>query len=98
MSMNLLPIGSVVKLEEAEKALLIIGIAIEREEGDSFDYMGVPYPEGYIDSETMFLFNHKDIEKVEFLGYINAEAQAFRARYGEMLKENGYNNEDGDSK
>ncbi len=33
-------------------------------EGDekTYDYIAIPYPEGYIDSETMFLFMQEDIE------------------------------------
>ncbi|MFR7743469.1 MAG: DUF4176 domain-containing protein [Acutalibacteraceae bacterium] len=33
----------------------------------------------YIDAETMFLFQHEDIDSVHFLGYINAEVQSYQA-------------------
>ena len=90
MNNQLLPIGSVITLKGATKKLLIAGITVQREEDDKiYDYIGVPYPEGYIDSETMFLFFHKDIEQVNFIGYVDAEAQMFRINYAKKLKEDG---------
>lgn len=81
MKKELLPIGSVVKLQSAEKKLMITGISIQRE-GDEkvYDYIAVPFPEGYVSSELMFLFMHEDIENVEYLGFINAEVQVFRSK------------------
>lgn len=87
---QLLPIGSVITLNGATKKLMIVGITVEREENQKiYDYIGVPYPEGYIDSETMFLFFHKDIENVDYIGYVNAEAQTFRIAHAKYLKEEG---------
>ena len=42
-------------------------------EGDekNYDYIAIPYPEGYIDSETMFLFMQEDIENVSFVGFVD---------------------------
>ncbi|MCM1244430.1 MAG: DUF4176 domain-containing protein [Roseburia sp.] len=74
---NLLPIGSVVRLKEGMKYLMLIGILQEDEEGNSYDYIACVFPEGYIDEETFFLFNHEDIEEVEFLGCVNAQTQSF---------------------
>ena len=87
MNNKLLPIGSVVTLEGAEKKLMIVGESLVQEDDDTiYDYIGVPFPEGYIDSENMFLFMAKDIEIVNFVGYVNAESQAFRIKYAEYLK------------
>ena len=74
---NLLPAGSVVRLKDAEKKLMVTGILMNNN-GVKYDYIGVFYPEGYIDAERMFVFNHEDIEKVEFIGYMNTEFQLFR--------------------
>ena len=90
MKNQLLPIGSVVSLEGAEKKLMIIGSAVRRENDKTlYDYMGVPFPEGYIDSDTMFLFMAKDIAQIHFMGYINSEVQAFKIEYAKYLEENG---------
>lgn len=78
MDKNLLSIGSVVELEGATKKLMIIGTTLQDDTGKVYDYIGVPYPEGFIDDETMFLFMHEDIQRVHFIGYVNAEMQAYR--------------------
>ena len=83
---SLLPIGSVVRLKEGTKYLMLIGILQEDEESNAYDYIACPFPEGYIDEETFFLFNHEDIEEVEFIGCINAQTQM----YMEELKQQGY--------
>lgn len=79
MAKQLLPNGSVVTLKGATKKLMTIGIEVEME-GDekTYDYIAIPYPEGYIDSETMFLFMQDDIENVSFVGFVDAEMQIFR--------------------
>ena len=43
-----------------------------------FDYIGVFYPEGYINQEYTFAFNHSDIEKVIFEGYEDEEEREFQ--------------------
>ena len=82
---NLLPVGSVVQLKEAEKKLTIVGILVNNN-GVQFDYIAVLFPEGYIDSARMFVFNHEDIDKVEFLGYMNSEFQLFRGTLAEEIE------------
>ncbi|MBO5373346.1 MAG: DUF4176 domain-containing protein [Lachnospiraceae bacterium] len=85
---ELLPIGSVIWLKEAEKALMIFGVKqsnLDTEE--EYDYIGVLYPEGNMGTESQFLFQHEDIEKVVFRGYENEERTEFienlKTFYGE---------------
>lgn len=81
MRNDLLPIGSVIALKDAQKKLMIIGLSMQREGDDKvYDYVGVPFPEGYISSDLMLLFMHDDIESVDYLGFINAEVQVFRSK------------------
>lgn len=82
---TLFSIGSVVRVKDAEKDLMIIGI-MQRSEKGVFDYLGVLYPEGYLDAEHVYLFNHEDIVSVEYLGYYNAEMQAFRNELSKYLE------------
>jgi hypothetical protein len=90
MNTQLYPIGTVVTLKEATKKLMIIGVlTADTSESKIYDYMGIPYPEGYLDAETMFLFMQDDISDVHFLGYINAEHQAFRAALAKDMEERG---------
>ncbi len=74
---ELLPIGSVVMLKEATKSLMIVGVMQKDDDGREYDYISVVFPEGYINSETFFLFNHEDIVDVRFVGCINAESQTY---------------------
>ena len=88
MNKQFFPIGTVVMLEGGEKRLMIYGILpVNRDEGKTYDYIGCLYPEGFIDNEHCFLFNNDDIKNVEFLGYVDAEQQEFRAKVAEMLDE-----------
>lgn len=77
-----LPIGTVVLLKGGKKELMIISYCIiptgevydkngkvEMEE-TMFDYGGCVYPEGMITSDQLFAFNHDQIEKVCYMGYV----------------------------
>lgn len=83
---KLLPLGSVVRLKEAEKRLLVVGI-VQESQGKRFDYMGMLYPEGFIGNEYTFLFNHEDIEEVDFIGFIDTEHQMFRSNVNVLMNE-----------
>jgi hypothetical protein len=74
---NLLPVGTVVTVKGANKSMMIIGILPENNE-KRYDYLSVLYPEGYLTPEQMYLFNQEDVDKVQYLGYMNVEYQEFR--------------------
>jgi hypothetical protein len=81
MKSEYLPIGSVITMQGARRKLMIIGTGVQdKETGKCYDYIAVPYPEGYLGAEAMFLCNHADIDKIDYLGFVNAEFQAFRAK------------------
>ena len=71
------PIGTVVRLKEATKSLMIVGTMQADNEGNEYDYIACMFPEGYINAELFFLFNMEDIDRVLFVGCINAESQAY---------------------
>ena len=67
---ELLPIGSIVWLENAKKPLMIFGVRQKNLDDDiEYDYIGVLYPEGNMGVNSQFMFNHDDIDKVVFRGY-----------------------------
>ena len=80
-----LPVGSVVSIKEGKKPLVIMGYKTKpqnnkiykgNEEIESdriFDYCGVLFPEGVIDTNVMAVFNKDDIEAVLFEGYKTEE-------------------------
>lgn len=66
---------------------MIIGLSVKVEETNTvYDYIGLPFPEGYIDNEKMLLFYSKDIKDVHFLGYVNAEMQIHLRDYAAHLE------------
>lgn len=79
MIREFLPIGSVVMLKDAKKAIMIFGIKQMDSENMSveYDYIGVLYPEGNIGSDFQYLFNHNDIKEVLFVGYETDEQKTF---------------------
>lgn len=75
---DLLPVGSVVLLKDATKKLMIIGILqVNPTEEKIYDYLGVPYPEGFVGADNNFLFNHENINDIIFKGYTNPERENF---------------------
>lgn len=84
-----LPIGTVVILKNAKKRLMITGFLTTREEepGVVYDYSGCLYPEGFISSERILVFNHNQIEKVFSLGYSDEEEKAFKIRLSALESE-----------
>ena len=85
---DLLPIGSVVLLNNGEKRLMVIGvIQINPTDGEQYDYLACLYPEGFVGPEHTYLFNHEDIQKIEAEGFADDEHQTFRAQLAELLQE-----------
>lgn len=88
MSNKYLPNGSIVLLEGGNKKLMIYGRKqllldseekiIPNEKETMYDYIGVPYPEGYINPEYTYVFNHSNIAKVVFKGYVDEDEEKFQ--------------------
>ena len=73
-----LPIGTVVLLKGGRKRIVICGyIVISKEDKKVYDYGGVLYPEGFINSKRLLLFNHEQIDKVYYYGLQDDEGEKF---------------------
>lgn len=73
MPNEILPLGTIVYLENGTKKIMIIGRGAVMEDEDTgedvyFDYMGAAYPEG-IDPDNAIFFNQDNIDEVIFKGY-----------------------------
>lgn len=68
-----LPLGTIVRLQGGSKRLMIYGRVQKLPNGKEYDYLGVPYPEGFIHPDKSFVFNHHAIEEVAHLGFIDEE-------------------------
>ena len=95
MEKKYLPIGSVVRLKDGNKRLMITGFLQyeDNEEGEKtiWDYCGCLYPEGVIASTDNYLFNHSQIEEINYLGLVNDEEKEFKEKLSQALEE--YNNQ-----
>ena len=84
---KLLPLGSIVILKDGDKKLMIYGrVQIAAEINKSFDYIACLWPEGNLDIEHIYLFNHLDIDTVTHRGYSDYEDIAFLEVIDEQLK------------
>jgi len=84
-----LPIGTVVLLKGAEKKAMITSYLVRnnRVKEDIFDYGGVPYPEGVINSNAIIMFDHSQISKVVFKGLEDDEEKNFVSKLDETRAE-----------
>ena len=57
-----------------------------------FDYSGVIFPEGMITSDQTALFNHEQIERVDYLGLVDDEEKNFKNKLNELIKSNAETN------
>ena len=88
---DFLPVGSVVLLKNAQKKIVIIGVMqikyMDNGQSVAYDYIGVPYPEGYLGQESALLFNHENIHEVIFKGYENRERELLVQVIQQMTEE-----------
>lgn len=90
MKRNLLPIGSVVRLRDGNKRLMVCGrVQTDVATGKTYDYSACLYPEGMINSEEMYLFDNENIKTLFFVGFQDEEEIAFRKFIDEQLAEQG---------
>jgi hypothetical protein len=75
---ELLPIGSVVLLRESTKRIMIVGL-LQKQSGDEkiWDYSACLYPEGILDPDRLFLFNHSQIDTLFFMGFQDGEGMQY---------------------
>lgn len=77
---HLLPVGSLVKVAGEENRLMIIGCNMQDERtGRLYDYCGCFYPVGFLGPDQVANFNHRDIEIIYAVGYLDEESRANQA-------------------
>lgn len=87
MNKELLPIGSIVKLEKVTIEVMIAGYGI-RDVNDTskiYDYIGLIWPDGLINSNQNLLFNTKDILETFHIGYKDAEQIEFANKISKIM-------------
>ena len=88
-----LPIGTVVLLKGGRKRAMITGFCSVAQENQEkiYDYSGCVYPEGYLSSNQVCLFDHNQKKKIFFLGFEDEEEVAFKDKLNKIVAsvENG---------
>lgn len=81
---RVLPIGTVVLLNGAEKRLMIVGYQRRTAAGGDkiYDYCGCLYPEGFMTPNEAVVFDHKQIDRIIFMGLQNGP----QIEFSEKLK------------
>jgi len=74
---NYLPLGSVVRLKNGTRKLVIIGINQKGSDDKTYDYSSVLYPYGYLNSDELFLFNNSNIDEIIYKGYSDSELENY---------------------
>jgi len=89
----ILPLGTVVKLDEDKQEVIIVGRAQLYKENETmgyFDYAAVMYPHGIVGDSQLMFFNDEDIAEVVFEGYRNEEEIAFAEIYETEIAKTTY--------
>ena len=88
MYKNMLPLGSVVRLKEAEVNVMIIGrVIVNGNDSQIYDYVSCVYPIGIAGQNEMVFFNRDAIELVKFIGFQDEEELSFRSEVLDQLGE-----------
>ena len=89
-----LPIGSIVRLNDNNKKMMIIGYYSLKYQNSVkiYDYCGCVYPEGMLLANNLFSFNHSDIAEVIFLGFKNKEYDVLNGNLHEPKADNSKTN------
>src|SRR5690625_3134145 len=86
--MAILPIGSVVKLNNGDEKLMIINRApLYNQNGEIgyLDYSACIYPNDKV-ADQVYFFNDENIEDVYFKGYIDEQEELFQQEYEDKIK------------
>ena len=83
-----LPLGSIVAIRGGIKKIMIIarGLAVDVQgSAKVFDYAGCLYPEGLM-GDQIFQFNHKDIARVVFKGFIDDDESLMLSKLNDWME------------
>ena len=87
MDKELLPIGSVVQLENSTALVMVAGyLPVAPSRPDYiWDYSGFRFPIGFTDNDAVYCFDHRQIQVVYAYGYKQADGRPGTCgRYGEV--------------
>ncbi len=87
MPEKFLPIGTVCLLKDSTQMVAITGFCMKNESvpDKTFDYVACYYPQGVFDQNKNILFDHDQIVKILYMGFINEEERLFKQKVKEIL-------------
>ncbi len=80
---KILALGTIVYMKNSNEKIMVISrgaIYGEAEEECYYDYVGVKYPVGFDQNQTVF-FNHDNVDEVIFYGYTDSDEERFLQLY-----------------
>ena len=82
-----LPIGTVVLLKTGTKRMMITGYCMASPEDPElvYDYAGCVFPEGFVLDNKVGLFDHDEIERVDYMGLADDEQKEFCSKLLEVV-------------
>lgn len=86
---GLFPIGTVVLLKNSTKRVMITGVcqnSIGNTQEELYDYVGCPFPEGFLSADQQYLFNGEQIERIFFIGFQDEESLRFKEKADAALE------------
>lgn len=86
---GLFPIGTVVLLKNSTKRVMITGVcqnSIGGTQEELYDYVGCPFPEGFLSADQQYLFNGQQIDRIFFIGLQDEESLLFKEKADAALK------------
>lgn len=86
MAKEFLPIGSVVQLANSTALVMVSGYlpVVPERPGYVWDYAGFKFPIGYTDGDSVYCFDHGQIETVYAHGYKDIEEEIFMSKLMEI--------------
>src|SRR5699024_5167009 len=90
--MDILTIGSVIRLKNVDVKLMILNRALLYNKDGIicyYDYSAYIYVNGKVE-EQVYLFNRENIEEIYFEGYKDEQEELFREKYKEKMKDINY--------
>ena len=83
-----LPVGSIVRLAGGERSIMVAGYMIDdAQSGRLWDYVGYPYPDGKRDPDIDYFFNRDMIERIDLLGYLDADGRHLLEEFEKITPE-----------
>ena len=81
---ELFPLGTIVTLKEHEGPIMIMGY-YQNVNDRVYDYIGVPYPQGFISKNAALVFDHSALDLLVSKGYEDEEAKQFLVQLPEVM-------------